>query len=376
MMPVKVNRNDPCPCGSGKIYIKCCGIQKTVSITSIIEKEVMDLQTQFIQYAMDGYDMDIDGDFSSKVNQLIIENENEMDFFIFVHMVWFSLFVPMDAGKTILQHFIEERSRITKRPQVKEILQSWTNPRPIAGRMLEHTPGYLVMRDTLTEEVIRIKLLEELDVIENAFLFAFVVPFGKEWILFPTVFDSEGQEGAKEESFLIAEYEQSGYDAPVEFLMDEFLELMNALPYATAGYSPEDFKWKRDAHKEVAVLFEEKMKEIDAPGPVIASGIILWYKYCESEPKLIKKRETYAAALHYINLTVNPLIDVTKKEIASQYGISPSTLGTAIKDMEYDLQQEIKELKGLYLEQIIEDLEAEGIGLPFDFEDELEDDGK
>ncbi len=24
----KVNRNDPCPCGSGKKYKKCCGIEK------------------------------------------------------------------------------------------------------------------------------------------------------------------------------------------------------------------------------------------------------------------------------------------------------------------------------------------------------------
>ncbi|HCS75454.1 MAG TPA: hypothetical protein DIW17_16465 [Clostridiales bacterium] len=27
MKPVKIGRNEPCPCGSGKKYKKCCGAQ-------------------------------------------------------------------------------------------------------------------------------------------------------------------------------------------------------------------------------------------------------------------------------------------------------------------------------------------------------------
>lgn len=373
MLQMKVNRNEPCPCGSGKKYKKCCGLQKTVSITAMIEKEVMDLQTQLIQYAMHEYDVEIDRDFESKVDEILTDDEDEMEYYMFVHTIWFALFVPIDQGRTILQRFIEERSRTIQRPMVKEILQSWKSPRPIAGRMISRTSDFMAVRDTLTDDVLQIKLLEEVESTENSYLFGFIVPFGTEFIFFPTVFDLEGEKDEKEEKFLKESFDSSPYDDPIEFLTDEFIELMNELPFATVGYSPNDFEWKREAHKDIALLFEEEMKKMDAPNTAIATGIILWYRYCEKEPMLMKKPATYAAAIHYINMKLNPLIDVTKKAIALRYGISPSTLGTAINDLEYVIQDEIRELKGLHLEQIIEALEAEGIGFEEDFDDELED---
>lgn len=373
MLYTKVNRNEPCPCGSGKKYKRCCGLQKTVSITSMVEKEVMDLQTQLIQYAMHEYDMEIDRDFESKLDDILTEDEDEIEYYLFVHTIWFALFVPIDEGRTILQRYIEERARTVQRPMVKEILLSWRNPRPIAGRLLNCTADYLTLRDTLTDDVLQIKLLEEIESTENSYLFGFIVPFGTEYIFFPTVFDLEGEKDEKEERFIKETFANSAYEDPIEFLTDTFIELMNELPFATVGYSPDDFEWKRDAHKEVAILFEQKMKGMDAPNTVIATGIILWYRYCEREPMLKKKPESYAAAIHYLNMKVNPLIEVTKKEIALKYGISPSTLGTAIADLEYVLQDEIGELQGLHLEQIAEALEAEGIGFEDDFEDEFED---
>lgn len=373
MFSTKVSRNEPCPCGSGKKYKKCCGLQKTVSITSIIEKEIMNLQTQLIQYALHEYDVEIDLDFESKIDKMLTEEEEEMEFYLFVHTIWFALFVPVEEGGTILERFIAERARMIQRPKVKEILQSWKSPRAIAGRMLECTSDKMTVKDTLTEEVLQIKLLEKVDATAYSFVFGFIVPFGSEYIFFPTVFDLEGEKDEKEEKFLQEAFAESGYDDPNEFLTDKFIVLMNELPFATVGYSADDFEWKSEAYKKVAVLFENEMKKMDAPNTTIATGMILWYRYCEKEPKLIKKPETYAATIHFLNMTVNPLIDVTKKEIALKYGISPSTLGTAISDLEYELKDEIMELKGLHLEQIIEALEAEGIGFEDDFDDELDD---
>lgn len=379
MLYEKVSRNEPCPCGSGKKYKKCCGMQKTVSITSIIEKEVLELQVELIQYAMNEYDIEIDNDFEDLVESLLTEDEEEMEFYVFLHTLWFAIIEPIDNGETILQRFIRERSRTIKRSKVKEILHSWTNPRPIAGRVIEIDSSYLTVLDALTEEAFMIKQLEPLELQENMFVFGFVVPFGADSIFLPTPFDSIGTEDFKEEKYLKGMYEESGYKNPIAFLEDEFIHLMNEIPFVTIGYGAENFEWKNPKHKEVAALYEEKMQEMGAPSTNTATGIILWYKYCEKFPRLVKKPETYAAAIHYINLTVNPLLEPTKKEIAAKYGISPSTLGTAITDMEIDLSDEIRQLKGLYLEQIVESLEAEGIGFPEDFEaefaDEEDDDG-
>lgn len=360
---VSVGRNEPCPCGSGKKYKKCCGAQKTVSITSIIEQELLALQTQVLQYAMHEYEEEITEDFEEKLDELLTEDEDEVEFYSFVHTIWYSLFVPVENGETILQQFIKGRSKMIQRPKVKEILESWTNPRPIAGRMLSLSSDSMKVRDTLTDEILSIKLLEPTEPEENSFVFGFLVPFGNESILFPSVFDLEGEKDDKEELYVKGEFENSGYEDPIEFLSDEFITLMNDVPYATIEYGAGDFEWKSPIQKEVAQLFEMEMKKLEAPNTTIATGFILWNKYCEIAQRMTKKPATYAAAIHYINAVVNPLIDITKKEIAEMYGISPSTLGTAISDMEIDLKELILELKGLHLEQIIENLQAKGFNM-------------
>lgn len=372
-MESKLSRNAPCPCGSGKKYKKCCGQQKTVSITSIIEKEIMALQVQFVQYAIHEFSREIESEFEMRLCELQVDDEEEMEFYAFVHAVWFALFEYLDDEKTILEHFIEARVKLIQRPQMKEILQSWRNPRPIAGRMLNLTSEYITIRDTLTDEVIDIKLLEEVKATDHSFVFAFIVPFGQEWIFFTTLFDSKGEQDGKEEHFLLSEFSMSGYEDPVEFLTDEFLVLMSDLPIAMTEFSPDDFEWPSEGHKKVANIFEKEMKRMETPNTMIAAGLILWYKFCEYEPRLAKKSETYAAAIHYLNMTVNPLIDITKKEIAGIYHISPSTLGTAIADMEYVLQNELRKLRGLHIEQLVDALEAEGIGFEDNFYDEFED---
>ncbi|TKC17053.1 SEC-C metal-binding domain-containing protein [Robertmurraya kyonggiensis] len=373
-MNVSVGRNEPCPCGSGKKYKKCCGAQKTVSITSIIEQEILALQTQVIQYAMHEYEEELVEDFEEKLDELLTEDEDELEFYSFVHTIWYALFVPVENGETILQQFIKGRSKMIQRPMVKEILQSWTNPRPIAGRLLSLSSDSMKVKDTLTEEIISIKLLEPTEPEENSFVFGFLVPFGGESILFTSVFDLEGEKDDREEFYLKEVFENSGYEDPIEFLKDEFLTLMNDVPYETMEYGAEDFEWKSPIHKEVADLFEAEMKKLEAPNTLIATGFILWNQYCEVAPRMTKKPATYAAAIHYINASVNPMIDITKKEIAQAYGISASTLGSAIADLEMDLQDIIMELRSVHLENIIEGLAAQGINPFDDLEDDDDDD--
>ena len=45
---MKINRNEPCPCGSGKKYKRCCGQEKFVKKTSWVMWAVMGLGLLFI----------------------------------------------------------------------------------------------------------------------------------------------------------------------------------------------------------------------------------------------------------------------------------------------------------------------------------------
>jgi uncharacterized protein YecA (UPF0149 family) len=368
MITKKVTRNDPCPCGSGKKYKKCCGAKETVSITALIEREALDLQGQIIDYAMNVYDFYLEEDIEERFEDLETVSEQELEFYQFVHSVWYTLFVPLEDGKTILQRFIEEQGRMVHRSQLREILQSWTKARPIAGRLLDISDNQMIVKDAFTDEIIDIKMLMPMETDSDAFLFGMVVPFGQEQVFFTTAFDLEASEDEKEERFLQKEFAHSGYDNPVEFLTEGFLELMNEMQYVNMQFTPDDFEWTSPAQKETAELIEKRMQTMDLPPSLIAAGLVLWFDFCQKEPNPSKKPASYAAAIHYIDITVNPLIKLLKKEIAALYQVSVSSLSRAIKEIEEVLADEIMGLRTVVYDEILEAMEAGH----FDFDDDEE----
>lgn len=43
-----VGRNDPCPCGSGKKYKKCCGREEAVDLQQVIDAELGGIMARFV----------------------------------------------------------------------------------------------------------------------------------------------------------------------------------------------------------------------------------------------------------------------------------------------------------------------------------------
>src|SRR5690606_20413740 len=73
-MSGQVGRNDPCPCGSGKKYKKCCMLKNAVSITALLEKDAAALHNRIIDYAVTSYSEELTKDFQEKVEYLIIKD--------------------------------------------------------------------------------------------------------------------------------------------------------------------------------------------------------------------------------------------------------------------------------------------------------------
>jgi len=55
----QVGRNDPCPCGSGKKYKKCCGKNNVVNIDRLLEREILAQQDKIIDFALINYGQEI-----------------------------------------------------------------------------------------------------------------------------------------------------------------------------------------------------------------------------------------------------------------------------------------------------------------------------
>lgn len=48
-----VGRNDPCPCGSGKKYKKCCGREETVDLQQVVDAELESVLVDFAEQGLE-----------------------------------------------------------------------------------------------------------------------------------------------------------------------------------------------------------------------------------------------------------------------------------------------------------------------------------
>lgn len=347
-----INRNEPCPCGSGKMYKDCCGLKAAVSITHLLENEMDELQKQLIHFAFDYFSEEIAEDFElfEEMNEREIEDEQERQFFELIHAIWFSLFEELDDGETILDKFIASGSGKIKRPKLKRILQSWTQARTIAGKVISTNDNKLSVEDGFTGERLETLIIGVPIAIEpGSFFIGIIVPFDQYYVFFPSLFDLPHLKpdyaiSFIEDSSLAAEYESSQ-----EYLTDFFMEVLSELPMVGGMVEIEEIDWPAPIYKEVANLFKEKLETLEEPPPVIDMGIVLWFSYCQKEMPRIKNPNLYAAGLHSLLSTVLPMLDpLGKKELASTYNVAATSISRVTSAMEAGLEHEINGLLEIF----------------------------
>jgi tetratricopeptide (TPR) repeat protein len=352
LMTENIGRNEPCPCGSGKKYKKCCGAKEAVSITHVLENEMEELQKNLIHYALNHYEDEVFTGFEEYQDYFEIEEE-ELQFYEFVYTIWFSLFYALEDGETILKEFISSQAGKLKRPKLKQILQSWTEARTIAGEITHVENNALIVVDGFTSEKYDVVLPNNQRPFEaGSFFLGFLLPFDQKHIFFPAPFDLPELPLREAIDFIELKSQAAGYDSPQEFLADFFMELMRDLTMVGGQVDIEGLDWKAPVYKEVAELLKKNLVSLGEATPIVDLGIILWYQFCEKKQKKIKKPNLYAAALHYLLSTFNHMISgLTQKEIANMYNVPVGSLSSTYREMDDELEEEIRKVIEISLEE-------------------------
>lgn len=343
-MNEKINRNDPCPCGSGKKYKKCCGANEAISITHILEKEIDEIQTQILQFALNHYDSELEESFEEYKEDLFIPDEEIEQFYSFVHIAWFTLFQPFDDGRTILEKFISYEGKRIQRPKLRQILQSWTNARAIVGEILSIHESLVTIKAGYTgEEIEIVRIDEDFPAAEGNFFLGIILPYGQKYVFFhgPFALPELGIETA------LAHIEdgglQAGYEDPLEYVEDFFMEILSELPMLIGlKEDSKSIEALDPIYREVAEIFQTSLKRFDESPETVDTGIYLWSQFCEKRPKRIKNPNLYAAALHYLVSTVIPLNhSVTQKELAEYFGVPTGSLSSIYREIDDILLAEL-----------------------------------
>ncbi|MBP2242010.1 uncharacterized protein YecA (UPF0149 family) [Cytobacillus eiseniae] len=343
MTVVKVSRNAPCPCGSGKKYKKCCGSKDAVSITDVIDKEIVELQKEARAFAFQRYEFEMRMDFDDLLDVLEEASEEDVNFYEFLHPFWYLVFEPLEGEETIMQKFIAQKLRKISRLRVKDVLASWKKGFAVAGVVRESNGSSLLLEDALTGKQYPIILFDHSQGFEEGvFAFAILHRYEDKFTAFPTLFDLSIEYTADYEAFIQNEFMNSGYDNPEEFLEEMFLELMHDTPKAGLSLNLQEVEWPNNGAKQVAERFEKDMKAAGELGWVINLGILLWMEYCEQTNKKIQKPENYAAALRYLVSTLAPVNEeLTQKQLGEMYGLSANRVSSYYSEIYYVVEDQI-----------------------------------
>ena len=344
----KISRNDPCPCGSGKKYKKCCGANEAVAITHLLEQEIDELQKQILHYAFTHYDVELEENFEFVEEDILIPNDEIREFYFFLSAIWFTLYEQFEDGKTILEKFIAYEGKRIQRPKIRQILQTWTNARAIIG-IIRHSNGeHLTIEEGITGEIIHAVVVNsEFPIEEDEVFFGFLLPYEQKYVFFPGPFHLPNVSLEVALEYIEKDRNQIGYDDPKEYVQEFFIELVNDLMMLRSGEMDlEALEWPAFVYKKVAETFIESLETFNEDPDVIETGVLIWNRYCQLRGKRIKNPNLYAAALHYLVSTIAPMESgMTQKELADYYGVSPGSISPLYQELASFLEEEMLEVE-------------------------------
>ncbi|HZG73932.1 MAG TPA: SEC-C metal-binding domain-containing protein [Chondromyces sp.] len=345
-----IGRNEPCPCGSGKKYKKCCGRVEGEAIYSVLFDELENLQRELIDYALERYSVKMKRTFQSLINQYSTLSRNPQ-VFLAAFEIWYILTQEVKNGTTILDEFVALRKSAVHRDRTKASFTKWPEYRLVAGEIVKCENNLYHIHDVLANETMIIRSRQNVQ-LEGAFVMGGLLPFENEYTFFMIDFhfDQEIAERAKER---LLELCKKAEQTPQTYLKENFLYVLDSLftlydePKAEEeAPATDDLEWPKESQKKTAVMLktffeEENIEEIRAQ-----TALLLWNLYCQEENPTIRKPEIYAAALYSL-MSAYSIVEpaLSNAELAKRFNVSAPSISKRAKDLEEVLRERLEDGK-------------------------------
>lgn len=371
----KVGRNDPCPCGSGRKYKKCCN-DKVISIDSFVETKLNELQLHFMRWAMSEHKEEINAHLEPYYETMNIPGDARQTLQFFASL-WYMTSVKRN-GKTLLQDYLSEKVPEVKNARVREIVQTWDQAAPSVFIVKNWAPdGHVIVEDVFTKESRWVKLLEDHHRSREYGLgIGTVLPAETGYIFFTTFFyvPASLQETEQAATELYNAFEQASVENPADFMSISFMDVLQFFMFGTEFGT--ELSEKAHSIEEIIEAKEEKpsletetpetekvtetvvnsltagqLEVLDAytayvggreaEAELLEVGTRLWIAYCERAKPILRKPQVAAAALYY--LLDEMLLDgkVTQVQLAKDFTVSSTSISSRYKDLSAVLEVEL-----------------------------------
>ena len=319
-----VGRNDPCPCGSGKKYKKCCESKAAFSIEEVQLEELERMLQAFYEEYPERRDiseyLDVVKKWSGPLEKYLVQEMIEavvLDEFFF------------HQKPEIWTGYLDKQRKKVLRPSVVSVLETWSHPRAFIGEVVAVDEAYLLVKSIFEDETIQLRRESEKPVPVGVHLYCFILPDGtskenhylavSSLVFFPTdhqkVFDLFATQFASQQQSVAA------------FLQDNGLVFWKLL--GEDGYAGDEFtNFEAGVLLKATEFLEEKDRDPEKLLVVIEDYLV------EQQPNARKEVAIAAGAIRFgqENALFEPL-QLTIKEIAEWFGVSTSSLNKYYQDL-------------------------------------------
>ncbi|MET3729167.1 hypothetical protein ABID52_002748 [Fictibacillus halophilus] len=333
-----IGRNDPCYCGSGKKYKKCCLHKEEQT------REVSFHQEGLIKYALENYQQDLAARTSKYVKKYPVAKEQEQTY-ANIAVCWEIFCSEIKDNKTPVELYVEKVKNSVK-PEVAEILAGWTTATPSLYKVLEQKTGFIfTVQDIWTEAVYDVTInAAEKPKTESALLGTLVsnginhefyvgyveMPMTELPPLKAAIEKIQPQNDPKE-TF------KSEFPAVLQLAL---IDISDGVPQSQPEKKETDAtSTKVEKAEDATDLKDEKYNAVtelvkaNAETEVVKEAEKLWSEYVTESKPAIRKEEIYAAALDYLVSKDIRGIASTQAETAKKYGVSPASLSSRYREM-------------------------------------------
>ncbi|WP_155592958.1 SEC-C domain-containing protein [Lysinibacillus cavernae] len=319
-----VKRNDPCPCGSGKKYKKCCEGKQQVTVETVqIEELERVLQTFFLEYPerkdVRAYIEHV-GTWQPKLESVLQRELIEaiaLDDFFF------------HQEPSIWKSYLKKTKKKAVRPSTVKVLEDWSQPTLFIGTVSVVEEKYFKASHLLTNEELYIRRENDKPIPEGMHVFAFILPDGTKesthYLAVSTlIFFPENHAKVFEEFKKKFETSEKKVSA---FLKEEHLAFWELL--VSNGYKGEEFtNFESTVLTQVKDFLEQNDRDT-APMLELLEDYLI-----EGQPTARKEAAIAAGAIRYgQEKELFESLSMTVKEIAATFDISASSLTKYYQDL-------------------------------------------
>lgn len=350
----RIHRNDPCSCGSGKKYRKCCGTNRVVAFDQIIDEEVSGLQQKLLNFALTSHTKELYKLIKSwpTGNPDDETLNDDLENLVKIHMIgWLIFSKTLKNGKTVAEDFLHKFQSSIKRPLLRKIVATWLDYKPIAATVqsVSDDGNTVVLKNIYNDEQYNVRaVMEHKDkFIKDQVLAAILVPYQDIHAFFLYSFYANIESSETIQNELIELYKESKMEDANEFVKSNFPAVLERIINVNGIEEMlSELEWENEEQVKVANEFQIAMKDFGFPLEVIQTGILYWNNYCQMKSPKIQDEKIYVAVLHYLFADlIKDCFYITQKEIADIYGVSISTISNHYQEIQEVLQEDLDEIR-------------------------------